>query len=379
MEEKKVSWLELFFDLVFVTAVSYTTHVLVNADHHPDLIYPYMGEFLLVVFPMFWLWIGQTMFFNRFSERVKWPSLFMLPQMFCLIFMTASFDFGFAHLHINFLLGYIFFRILTVVQYYLVARQKLSDAQCRTANILFRIFSISIIITASSLLLKGEWRYIIMYIGIGLDIILPLFFGKTLAHTPVNLPHLTERFGAFVIIALGESLVSVTDILADDSLALYTLVFAGLSFLLISSLFASYFYDFEHTFDRKLETNGQLLLYGHFFILVAVMVTAAVVQMLYARALPQHLLTDFLFGAAAMFFVVKHFIFYRHRQKELQYKVKEMIGIFILMIVFYLIDHTFELPVIVSMTSLCLCFGLEIAIQQVLYDKLIFKRGRRPN
>lgn len=107
------------------------------------------------------------------------------------------------------------------------------------------------------------------------------------------------------------------------------------------------------------------------------MVLAATMQMLYAQVLPQHLLTDLLFGAAAMFFVVKHFIFYRHRKQELQYKTREMVGIFILMAVFYFIDHVFEPPAIISIISLCLCFGIEIAVQQVLYNKLIFKRTRR--
>lgn len=379
MEEKKVSWLELFFDLVFVTAVSFTTHVLVNADLHPDRINNYILEFLLVVFPMFWLWIGQTMFFNRFSELVSRPTLFMLPQMFCLILMTASFNFGYANLHTNFLLGYIIFRILTVVQYILVEQRRLNNAQYRTAHILALIFSINILITASSLLFHGQWRYIIMYIGIFADIILPLFFGKTLAHTPVNLPHLTERFGAFVIIALGESLVSITSILADGIITVNSIAFTALSFILISSMWASYFYDFEHTFDRKLETNGQLLLYGHFFILAAIMVLAATLHMLYANVLPKNVLTDFLFGSAALFFVCKHFIFYRHRKKELQYKVREMTGIFILMVVFYLINHTFEPPLVVTMLSLYLCFGIEITVQQTLYSKVIFKRKRRQN
>ncbi len=65
MEEKKVSWLELFFDLVFVTAVSFTTHLFVEIEHQPDRMHLYLGEYLLMVFPMFWLWTGQTMFFNR--------------------------------------------------------------------------------------------------------------------------------------------------------------------------------------------------------------------------------------------------------------------------------------------------------------------------
>ena len=117
MKEKKVSWLELFFDLVFVTTVSGSTHKFVELDDHPGYLLFYIGEYLLMVFPMFWLWIGQTMFFNRYSDNLKAAALLMLPQMFFLLIMTASLDFEFGHTYHSFLLSYLGFRIIPVAEY----------------------------------------------------------------------------------------------------------------------------------------------------------------------------------------------------------------------------------------------------------------------
>lgn len=364
MKEKKVSWLELFFDLVFVSAISYTTHILVNADHHPDLLSHYLVEFLLMTFPMFWLWVGQTMFFNRFSEFLRLQTIFMLPQMFCLIFMTASLDFDFTHIYHNLIIGYIGFRLLTLIQYYIVGRQKLNNAQCHAASLLSKIFTLGIIITAASVFFHNPWHFIIMYLGILLDLVLPLFFGKTLALASVNLPHLTERLGAFVIIAFGESLVSIASILTDATTNAYTIIFTVAGFLLISLMWYSYFYDFENFVGHTNKTGPQRLLYGHFFVLTAIMILAADLHMLYAGVLDKDILLAFLFGAGLVFFIFKHLIFYRHRQHKIAYNLRKMAAVFLLMIICYLADLIFSFPAYISILLLVGCFGLEIALQK---------------
>ena len=362
MKEKKVSWLELFFDLVFVTTVSLITRILVNADHHPEQVHMYFGEFLLMVFPMFWLWAGQTMLFNRFSDEIKHSAFYMLLQMFCLIFMMVhiTFDSNNTTYHI-FLLSYLGFRALTIAQYVLVGKQRLDDARCRTASVLSRLFTAGALITASSIFFSGPWRYPVMYAGIFADIVSPLFFRKTLKHTPVNLPHLSERLGSFVLIAFGESLVSITDILQESGDNYYSVAFAAVSFLLISLMWASYFHDFDNTLDRSLETNGQLILYSHFIILAAIMIIAANLHLLYADQLPRPTLINFLFGSAAAFFWVKHGVFYHHRQNGVDPGAKKAAAIIGFMLALYSIDVLLSPPVVISVFLLALCFAVEIS------------------
>ncbi len=361
MEEKKVSWLELFFDLVFVTTVSLITRILVNAEHHPDMVHVYFGEFLLMVFPMFWLWAGQTMLYNRYSDEINHPAMFMIVQMFCLILMTAHIDFGMndSTYHI-FLFSYLAFRALTIAQYVMAGRKRLDDARCRTASVLSRLFTAGAVITGASIFFSGNWRYIVMYTGIFADIVLPLFFRRFLKHTPVNLPHLSERLGLFVLIAFGESLVSITDILSESGDSEPSMAFAAASFLLISLMWGSYFHDFENTLDRHINTNGQLILYTHFFILAAIMILAANLHLLYADELPRRSLISFMFGCAAVFFILKHGVFYHHRQSGLDPGIKKAAAILFVMAALYSIDIFLTPPVILSVFFLGLCFAVEL-------------------
>src|SRR4051794_16419012 len=59
LAEKRVSWAELFFDLVFVFAVTQVS-ALLHADHS----WAGVGRALIVLAPMYWAWVGVTVFTN---------------------------------------------------------------------------------------------------------------------------------------------------------------------------------------------------------------------------------------------------------------------------------------------------------------------------
>jgi len=373
MAEKKVSWLELFFDLVFVTAVSFTTRLFLEIEDHPRQFLFYGAEYLLMVFPMFWLWIGQTMFFNRYSQHIRRPELFMLPQMFFFILMTASLDFNFNHTYHTYLLGYLGVRALTVGQYYLTAPEP-DERRRAAARLLGRLFLPGLVIPLISLFFEGRPRYLIMYSGLAVDMALPLFFKRPLKAAPVNLPHLAERFGLFTLITFGEALVSVANLLAGRTADYPTLTLAVLSFLLIAVLWGSYFYGYEKLMDHHRETNGQALLYGHFLILVSVMLLAADVELLPARELPGPLPAVLLYGPVMVFLTVKHLVFYHHRRSGPTFYRRELALIIAALAAALALNFFVQLPSVINLAVVVGAAGLEALIQAGGLDRLISAR-----
>ena len=373
MEEKKVSWLELFFDLIFVTAVSFTTRLFIEIEHHPGQILFYGLEYLLMVFPMFWLWTGQTMLLNRFSQDIQRPGLVMMPQMFFFILMTASLDFNFNHTYHTYLLGYLGVRALTAGEYWLAAR-RLTGPRAEVAGLLGRLFIPGLIIPLASLLFEGRDRYLVMYSGIAADMILPLFFKDRLSLAPVNLPHLTERFGLFTLITFGEALVAVTSLLVGHTADYSALIFSGLSFLLIAVLWGSYFYGYEKVMDHHRETNGQALLYGHFFILVAVMLVAADVELLHDGELPRRVLIPLVYGPVILFLTAKHLVFYHHRKRGQVYYHREAALLIIALAAALAVNLIFPIPALGSLGLLIIICGLEAAVQSGAHRKFFTSR-----
>ena len=373
MEEKKVSWLELFFDLVFVTAVSYTTSLFVSIEHHPGHMGKYLGEYLLMVFPMFWLWSGQTMFMNRYGQHLRRPEVFMLPQMFCFILMTASFDFAFAHTYHSYLASYLGLRLLTVLEYALTAK-KLEGPQKEVATLLGRLFVPGLLIPFSSLFFPEQWRYTVMYGGIISDMLLPLLFRRRLLKAPVHMGHLAERFGLFVLITFGESLVSVAAVLSGHTREAAMLLFSILCFINVCLMWLLYFHAYENLVDRGTRTNGQVLLYGHFFILIAIMLLAGNIELMAAAKLPVVVLTTLLFGPMLVFFLAANLVFFRHRKRDKPYFIKEACMVCTALALLWLFSAINGLA---PMVSLALAAVL-LAIANVLQRGLHFCRGNMP-
>src|SRR5215204_3463371 len=74
--ERHASWLELFFDLVFVLAVAQVTQILVkNSDIVGFL------EFAILFVPIWWSWVGFTFYADRFESNETTYRVFTFAAM----------------------------------------------------------------------------------------------------------------------------------------------------------------------------------------------------------------------------------------------------------------------------------------------------------
>jgi len=83
--EQPVSWLELFFDLVFVTAFDRLAQRLLA---HPDL--PTFGVFALMFTALWWAWLGNTSFAARYGNSCRTYRWGTLAQMLPLAALAIS-------------------------------------------------------------------------------------------------------------------------------------------------------------------------------------------------------------------------------------------------------------------------------------------------
>ncbi len=72
-EGKRVSWVELYFDLVFVFAVSQTAGVMEAVSGHGGV-----GTAIALFIPLWWTWIGYAVFYNRHHDDHASQRLFVL-------------------------------------------------------------------------------------------------------------------------------------------------------------------------------------------------------------------------------------------------------------------------------------------------------------
>jgi low temperature requirement protein LtrA len=63
-EDKRVSWAELYFDLVFAFAVGQTAHIMVTSPGWSGL-----GRAFGLFMPLWWTWVGFVVLCNRYPDR----------------------------------------------------------------------------------------------------------------------------------------------------------------------------------------------------------------------------------------------------------------------------------------------------------------------
>ena len=78
-ESRSATWLELFFDLIFVINIAGLTHHLVA---HPDL--DTLGHVAGLYLPLFLVWAGHTTYATRFDDGSVLQTVLTLLLMFTL-------------------------------------------------------------------------------------------------------------------------------------------------------------------------------------------------------------------------------------------------------------------------------------------------------
>ena len=268
---KRANWLELFYDLIFVYAISKATHILAYT-HNGHLYISQYFIFLLVFIPIWWSWTGHTLFATRFDTHQTIQRILTLIQMLAVVFWATFIDEDFDSNYIGYLFFYILIRVILILMYASVCKKY--EHAGEIARRLSLGFGIGLIVATLSLFFEPPFRYFILYLGISIEIITPLLSKKILQKIPVDSHHLPERYGLLTIVLLGESVIMIASNLSNIALT-YDTVSATISgFVIISSIWWIYFDLMEKYLLNSTFITGQNVIYGHLFIYIGLSVIA---------------------------------------------------------------------------------------------------------
>lgn len=254
---KRVTWLELFFDLVFVVAVT-STATLLGLEHS----WLGVARACTVFVPVFWVWVGTTMHANLHEVDTVRGRLGVFTVALCGLMLSLAVPGAFAGTAVLFGAAYWGARI---VLYVTVVGQPHRYA--------FATFTVGAFLTGP-LFLGGAFlpvgpRTILWAVAAATDLSVPFLVRRRLAEVPFDADHLAERFGTFVLIALGETVVSTAEGAAHHVEPL-KLAAVGSAFVVCCGLWWVYFAQaaraIHHALEAataRIEIIRPVLSYGH--------------------------------------------------------------------------------------------------------------------
>ncbi|MFE3174040.1 low temperature requirement protein A [Amycolatopsis sp. NPDC059090] len=206
-EGHRVTTLELFFDLVFVYAITQTTELM---SGHLSLLG--VGEGLLVLMVLWWCWCSYAWLGTMIHVDHGIARLAMFGAM-AVMFLVAlavpqalTNEPGGLDGPLLFVACYAVVRLLHIVAYLGAAQH---DAELRRVLLrMLRGLLPSLVLLAVAAMVGGPWQPALWVVALAVDYLNVYLSGPAgwRLHSP---EHFAERFGLIVIIALGESVVAI--------------------------------------------------------------------------------------------------------------------------------------------------------------------------
>jgi low temperature requirement protein LtrA len=262
-EERHATWLELFFDLVFVVAVAELGQ---NLTHDPTLhgFLLYVGLFI----PVIWVWAGFTFYANRFDTDDLTYRLLVLLAMFAVAALATNAPDAIGKGGRGFAISFIFVRLVLLALYARAIRYVPSAR--RVASIYFAAFSLGVVIWLVSLLVPPPGRWWLWAAALVLELGVPFYAWRRVPGAPVDPRHLPERFGLLTIIVLGESVLGVVLGVANTSWELDSGLAAAGGFLAAAAVWWIYFDYLDESVVSRGSMAGLVFTYAHFPVIIGI-------------------------------------------------------------------------------------------------------------
>ena len=265
-EEKKVEYLELIYDLIFVYIIGRNNSLLhhtVDGMIAPDRFIAYISCTLAVI----QIWNFSTYYINIYGQNGLREHIFLFTNMFLLYFIGNATHANAEIYHTQYHVAWALILLNTALQYVFEMNNRIREGW--NARIVFTLVTEALLVLAAIPVFKKT----------GVDIsIVPILFGiiatiipsKGRAQSSINIDfaHLSERAMLYVVFTFGEMVIAISSYF-NGEISFNFVYFALSAFLIVVGLFLSYGTFYDRIIDREQENNGLWYMLIHIFIIFA--------------------------------------------------------------------------------------------------------------
>jgi low temperature requirement protein LtrA len=253
-EGQRATTLELFFDLVFVFAVTQVSHLLLE-----NLTFEGAGQALFALLVVWWAWNYTTWVTNELDPDSFVVRLVLIGVMLASLVMAVAIPDAFGERALLFVGAYVTIQVGRHTFLAFAAAGHGTVERARAERIL-AWFCFSGVFWIAGGVVDGDWRTGLWLLALAIDYSAPLFlywipFRPRVSSSTweVETSHFAERFQLFMIIALGETIIITGATTAALDLDAAVITAFGLAFLSTAALWWLYFNYVARVAERRLE------------------------------------------------------------------------------------------------------------------------------
>jgi len=248
-QERRISWLELFYDLIYVIAISRITHHLAMHISFEGFL-----QYACLFFLIFWGWLNGSLYYDIHGSEGLRTRLMTLWQVMIIAALAVTIDQPSPTAYVN---TTIVFMIMQLYITYLWWSVGFYDRSHRRYNRPYTIlFLLALALMVLSLFVPRPWVKLIAIIVIVCNYTPPFIAHRLLRKSSLNLSlssSMAERLGLFTIIVFGEVVLGVVNGISKVNDLNFS---TWLNFALaLSIVFALWWIFFAMTSNRNAKTG----------------------------------------------------------------------------------------------------------------------------
>jgi low temperature requirement protein LtrA len=260
--DRSDEWFDLFFDLVFAVAVGLWAEHLAQ---HPTV--TGYASSVVQLLPIWWLWLGQTVFAARFPDDAPVARLLAMAQVVAVGVMSTEL-FADPTRSLRFPLAFVAARV-ALLALYAGVRSVSADARS-IARVYVAGFGAGAAIWLLSVLLPASYRPAAWMLGLAVDFAVPWLARPILQRVPLDHRRVPSRVGVFTSLLLYVAIEGMVRGLTERGWSAWTSPVGLLSFALVVTVWWIYAARVNREDMQTVFGSGQPYLYSHYAILLGV-------------------------------------------------------------------------------------------------------------
>ena len=267
-EEKKVEYLELIYDLIFVYIIG-RNNSLLQAVEGGFVPAGRFGAYILCTLAVIQIWNFSTFYMNMFGRNSVRDHIFLFINMYLLYYIGEGTRLRWEGFRVQYHAAWALILLNIGIQYLIELRNHRGDKDAgRTirhmALVLFTEAVLVLLAIPSPVLPFYMFAALAIFAGIAMT----WFLAEEGKEVLVDFGHLTERAMLYVVFTFGEMIIAIASYF-EGELTINSIYFSLMAFLIVAALFLSYEMLYNHIIDRECRTTGMAYMMIHIFLIFA--------------------------------------------------------------------------------------------------------------
>ncbi|MBQ3261588.1 MAG: low temperature requirement protein A [Oscillospiraceae bacterium] len=301
-EEKKVEYLELIYDLIFVYVIGRNSSLLRHVENGfvpGQMVLAYVLCSLAVI----QIWNCSTFYINMFGRNKLRDHIALFLNMYLLYYIGEGTRVHWQSYQMQYHVAWALILINTGVQYFIERRSHANDpaAQSVCSRMMVPLFGEAAIVLLA-LLFAPRFGPFIAAAAICFGIVVTWALSDRSKASRVDFTHLTERAMLYVVFTFGEMIIAIASYF-EGGIAPNSIYFSLMCFLIVVALFLCYGILYDRIIDRERMDNGMGYMMLHVFLLFGMNSLTTSLEFMRDEAVALWPKTIFLILSFLLFFV----------------------------------------------------------------------------